>query len=100
MLLEEMVFTALPERDNVNLNKLEGVGKFDGIPVMFFKQTFIRKFKSKLGDKTQDGYTMVAVADGTDMCGRVWTANNAALPVAPVPPQLGVVYQVFPTVSS
>ena len=87
-----------PRTDNVNLNKLEGVGKFDGIPQMFFRQTFIKKFKAKLADKTQDGYTMVAVADGTDMCGRVWTMNNNALPVVPQGgPVAGTVYQHVPT---
>ena len=53
-----------PRQDETNLNKLEGMEVFNGIPRASFKQMFKKRFVKLLAGKTQDGYTMVAVADG------------------------------------
>ena len=72
-----------PRADEVNLNKLNGLGVHNGVPQHFFNQTFHKAFKSKLADKTQDGYTMVSVENGTHMGGVQWHLSNNALPAVP-----------------
>ena len=86
-----------PRADEVNLNKLNGLGVHNGVPQHFFNQTFHKTFKSKLADKTQDGYTMVSVENGTHMGGVQWHLSNNALRAVPNAaaggPVAGVVYQ-------
>ena len=84
-----------PRQDNVTLNKLEGVEVHDGVPIPFFKQTWIKAFKKGLVSKTQDGYTMVSVFEGTHMGGPTWVASNNALPAVPAAgPVAGTIYQL------
>ena len=60
------------------LNKVEGLEVHDGIPKMFFKQTWWKRFRKGLGTKVQDGYAMTVVLDEFDMGGTAWNAANAA----------------------
>ena len=50
----------VPRMDD-NINKLDGVIIHDGIPKLYFMQTWAKPFLKALGTKTQDGYTLLAV---------------------------------------
>ena len=56
-------------RDDGNINKLDGVTVHDGIKRFYFNQTWKLLFLTALGSKTQDGYTLRAVAEGKDQGG-------------------------------
>ena len=62
-----------------NINKLDGVRIHDGIPKIFFNQTWRVEFEQALGQKTQDGFPMTVVLYGNDMGGVNWVgpAPNA-----------------------
>ena len=84
--------------DNVDLNKIQGFQKHNGIPTYYFRQTTYKKFINGMCDKTQDGYTMRSVAEGTHMGGPQWIASNNALPPVPLAgPAPGVQYQYVMT---
>jgi len=90
-----------PRQDNVNINRIDRLPIHDSIPQPFFIQTYYKQFVQGLGDKTQDGFTMLAVEDGTHQGGHQWVINNNALPPVPAAaaggPQPGVIYQVVLT---
>jgi len=81
-----------PRQDDRN-DRLPGLKLYDCIQRPFFKQTWMKLFVQTIGDKSQDGYSMRAVYDGTHMGGHEWTLNNNALPAAPAQPVAGVQYQ-------
>ena len=64
-------------RDDGNINKLDGVQIHDGIRKIFFNQTWWLSFMTALGGKSQDGYTMRAVAEARDQGG----VNGIAIPM-------------------
>ena len=65
------------------LNKLEGLTIHDGIPKLYFKQNWWKKYLKLLGQKTQDGYVLTVVLYGFDEGGTQWVtipANAAQMP--------------------
>ena len=61
------------------LNKLEGLTIHDGIPKLYFRQTWWKKFLKLLGQKTQDGYVLTVVLFEHDEGGRAWAVLHPAL---------------------